>query len=193
MITSGINLFANELVWDHAVKIWLDNISNPWLDQFFRWVTGLGSPQTLTVLGLLSLVIFLLLHRGIQGMALNLCLLTSWGTMHLLKDFFARPRPPGQHLTYAAGYSFPSGHAMVSMAFYGFLAYLLWVNIPGRSGRCWAALLMLLIFLIGMSRIYLNVHYASDVLGGFLFGGLFMLVFAVIYRRMYPGGNKRRK
>ncbi|NLB87665.1 MAG: phosphatase PAP2 family protein [Syntrophomonadaceae bacterium] len=104
--------------------------------------------------------------------------------MSLLKDFFGRPRPSGEHLTIATGMSFPSGHAMLSMAFYGFVAYLLAqrVNSPQRRKLIWAVA-VIFIFLIGFSRLYLNVHYPTDVIAGFLLGALFLFAFIKLYQR----------
>ncbi|HEU5138613.1 MAG TPA: phosphatase PAP2 family protein [Bacillales bacterium] len=103
--------------------------------------------------------------------------LLNWG----LKTIFARPRPDLEHLIQANYYSFPSGHAMNSTAFFGFLAYLLHRRLK-RKGKptawVWAAACVL-IFLIGLSRVYLGVHFPLDVFGGFLAGGswLFLTLF----------------
>lgn len=175
------NPFNDELAIDRIVRLWLTDISHPIVDQFFGWITQLGSPTAFTLGSIVSMLIFLWMRRGLQGLVLNLCLLTSWAVMNGLKELFGRSRPPGEHLTYAAGFSFPSGHAMVSMAFYGFLAYLLWTNLPGRCGKWCSSLLIVLIILIGISRVYLNVHFASDVLAGFLLGGLLVFAFARLY------------
>lgn len=177
-------VFANELAFDRIVKLWVDNISHPILELYFGWITHLGSPLVFAIGGVVSIMICIRLGKTLAGLILNLCLVTSWGIMHVLKELIGRPRPPGEHLTYATGFSFPSGHAMISMAFYGFIAYLLWNNIPHQGGKWGAALLGLLIISIGLSRVYLNVHYASDVLAGFLLGGLWVWLFVRLYRHL---------
>jgi len=173
---------ADELAFDRIVKLWLGNISHPSLDLYLSLITQLGSPLAFIAGGIVCMLICIRLRKILEGIILNLCLVTSWGIMHILKDLISRPRPAGEHLTYATGFSFPSGHAMISMAFYGFLAYLLWINLPTKGGRWGAGLLGVLILSIGISRVYLNVHYASDVLAGFLLGGLLVWLFARLYR-----------
>ena len=89
-----------------------------------------------------------------------------------------RARPTGFRLITETGYSFPSGHSMVSMAFYGYLIYLIYKNVRNKKLR-WAFItgFGLLIFIIGMSRIYLGVHYTSDVFAGFLFSLGYLVVY----------------
>lgn len=178
------NPLANELAFDSIVRLWLTSISHPGLDLFFGWITQLGSPLAFTVGGVVAMLVCIRLGKSLQGLIINLCLVTSWLIMHGLKVLISRPRPTGEHLTYATGFSFPSGHAMLSMAFYGFIAYLLWINLPHKGGRWGAGLLILLILAIGLSRVYLNVHYASDVLAGFLLGGLLVWFFARLHRHL---------
>jgi membrane protein DedA with SNARE-associated domain/membrane-associated phospholipid phosphatase len=97
----------------------------------------------------------------------------------LLKLFFHRPRPVHQ-LAMAHGYSFPSGHAFAATIVYGFLIYVTWRSIKDRAIRLTiSALSILLIVLVGISRIYLNVHWLTDVLGGYA-AGLTWLVLSVI-------------
>jgi hypothetical protein len=81
----------------------------------------------------------------------------------------------------AQAFSFPSGHAMVSMAFYCFLAYVSWRVLRGWQRAAWAAGLLLLVLLVGLSRLYLGVHYLTDVAAGYLAG--FIWADAVIHRR----------
>ncbi|MFB9278877.1 phosphatase PAP2 family protein [Cohnella cellulosilytica] len=86
-----------------------------------------------------------------------------------LKMIFRRERPDLHRLAEELGYSFPSGHSMAAFALYGVLAYLLWRHVPGTKGRfALVSLAALLAFFIGLSRIYLGVHYPSDVLAGYL-------------------------
>lgn len=176
-------LFGQELYIDVLLKNNLDKLSSPAMDSFFVAITNLGSPLIYTVMALLSVIYLLVFRRAyLETIFLNLCLLTSWGIMSLLKEIFARQRPSGEHLTYATGFSFPSGHAMISLTFYGFIAYLLFAQISRPTGTIMGLMLCVLILLIGASRIYLNVHYASDVIGGFILGLVILSIFIKFYK-----------
>jgi len=97
--------------------------------------------------------------------------------MFVLKNLFGRPRPENPLLRTVSGLSFPSGHALISVAFYGLLIYLLWHNISNKILRGFLIILLLiLILMIGVSRIYLRVHYASDVLAGFAMGLIWLVL-----------------
>ncbi len=97
--------------------------------------------------------------------------------MYALKYYFRRVRPVHPVHEAASGYSFPSGHSMSAMTFYGLLIYLFVSKIQDRRTRLLITIfLSLLILAIGFSRIYLRVHYASDVLGGFLAGYLWLVI-----------------
>jgi len=175
-INITLGLFNREIYMDMIIKEWINQLVSPLFDHIFIFVTQFGSPLAFTVLGLLTFIYLLAYKKWLEGIFLNICLFAAWSSMNYLKDFFGRDRPPGEHLTFAEGFSFPSGHAMLSIAFYGFIAYLILFNWPDKRGKILAALLYVLIFLIGISRIYLNVHYASDVLVGYLFGGIVLFI-----------------
>ena len=95
-----------------------------------------------------------------------------------IKQIFQRPRPINTRIIDESGYSFPSGHSMVSMAFYGYLIYLIHKNIKNKYVKVALTLLLsILIISIGISRIYLGVHYTSDVIAGFLVAIAYLIIF----------------
>ena len=106
----------------------------------------------------------------------NLAIVT--GLNQLLKRILQRPRPTEFRIVEETGYSFPSGHSMVSMAFYGYLIYLIYKYVKNKYIK-WSliCLLSFLVILIGTSRIYLGVHYTSDVLGGFLISISYLVIY----------------
>lgn len=107
---------------------------------------------------------------------LNLILATLIN--YTLKQILQRPRPVDYRIIEENGYSLPSGHSMVSMAFYGYLIYLIYRNFENKYIK-WTliTLLALLIISIGISRIYLGVHYTSDVIAGFLVAISYLIIY----------------
>lgn len=132
---------------------------------------------TFFLIGLSLLLFFLFKNKKISLMII-LNLSFSFLTNSLLKIIVQRKRPIENILISETGYSFPSGHSMVSMAFYGFLIYLILHKVKNKFLKYMITIiLLLLILLIGISRIYLGVHYASDVIGGFLVGMIFLILY----------------
>ncbi len=126
----------------------------------------------------LSLILLLCIKDKMIGMSIFTNLALSFFTNFILKLIMHRPRPMEYQLVEEGGYSFPSGHSMVSMAFYGFLIYLIFKNVQNKHvKRVSIALLSILILCIGTTRVYLGVHYASDVLAGFMLGIAYLVVF----------------
>ncbi|OWP63217.1 hypothetical protein CDA63_10190 [Hymenobacter amundsenii] len=106
----------------------------------------------------------------------------------LLKTYFHRLRPQSA-LFQQAGLSFPSGHAMIGLALYGCLAWIVWRH---RHHPAWAIALLLFAFLIGLTRVYLHVHYATDVLAGFAGALLWLILLRVMFRLSVRGDGVRR-
>ena len=97
---------------------------------------------------------------------------------NLLKVIIARDRPNINRLVTETGYSFPSGHSITSMVFYGYLIYLIYKYIDTKKIKILLIIILsLLIVTIGFTRIYLGVHYTSDVIGGFLLGVAYLIIF----------------
>lgn len=145
---------------------------------FIKIITNLGSAFSLMLVTLLMLFIPKNKKYGIFTM-INLAVIFLLNVV--LKFIFARPRPLDINLIEELGYSFPSAHAMVSTAFYGFFIYLIWqLKISKKRKRLYSILLSLLIISICITRIYLGVHYASDVFGGALIAISYLVVFTSI-------------
>lgn len=157
--------------------------TGPPLTAVMKVITGLDSPGMLTALLIPTAgLLFLRRRPASEPVLLAAATVGSWLLNELLKWSFHRPRPDGNWLVRAAGYSFPSGHSMVAVAFYGTLGYLLWTWLPKPVLR-WsmAGICTLLVLSIGISRIYLGVHYPSDVLAGFIAGACWLTVCILAY------------
>lgn len=145
-----------------------------------KFISHLGSA---TILIMLVIALFIILKDKKISLAISLNLIIVYLLNVLIKNIIERPRPEVLRLAYETGYSFPSGHAMVSTGFYGFLIYISYKRIKNKAVRnIVIALLSLLILLIGTSRIYLGVHYATDILGGFIIGTIYLLIFIKIIK-----------
>ena len=103
----------------------------------------------------------------------------------IVKNIIRRNRPIDINLIIENGFSFPSGHSMVSFAFYGFIIYYVYCSHLSKLGKTIIiSILTLLVLMIGLSRIYLGVHYASDVIGGFVLALVYLIIFIkYIYKK----------
>ena len=140
-----------------------------------KFVTNFGGAIFLVVL---TITLFVLIKNKKIGISIlsNLVIITILN--QLLKKILQRPRPTEFRIVEETGYSFPSGHSMVSMAFYGYLIYLIYKYVKNEYVKwCSIVLLSILICSIGISRIYLGVHYTSDVLGGFLVSISYLIIY----------------
>ena len=162
---------------DEWVLLELRQLRAGWLDLAIDvlYMAAFGAPS-LPYLQIM-LVIFVVLGRRSDGLLLAasgvLAFLLNLG----LKEWVARPRPDvALALVEETGYAFPSSHVVFATAFYGALIYFLsyWRAFPDRPAlrRAIQGALALLILAVGVSRVYLGAHWPSDVIGGFLFGGL---------------------
>lgn len=160
------NLLGNSLNgFDNTIYNFIHNFNNPILTFIFKVITFLSSGPVLIVFSVFLFFLFRNKKFGIISL-INLIFIVILN--NVLKLFFSRPRPIEWMLIEENGYSFPSGHAMVSMAFYGMLIYLIWqTTIKLKYKKIFTIMFGLLIILVGLSRIYLGVHYPSDILAGF--------------------------
>ena len=140
-----------------------------------KFITNFGGAIFLITLTIVLLVLIKNKKIGISIFS-NLVIVTILN--QLLKAILQRPRPTEYRIVEETGYSFPSGHSMVSMAFYGYLIYLIYRYVKNKYIK-WISIVLLSILVcsIGISRIYLGVHYTSDVLGGFLISMSYLVIY----------------
>lgn len=150
------------------------------------YITLLGTHEFLIPANILLILYFLFIkkHKW-YSIKIPVVAISSLLLMSGLKLGFHRARPLEPLLFEAAGYSFPSGHALMSVTFYGLVIYMIWQNIKTRWKK-WTLtfLLLLLILLIGASRIYFRVHYASDVIAGYSLGIAWLILSLTIVKRI---------
>ena len=156
-------------------KLIVLSMRNDVLTIIFKAMTNLGGAYCLIIIAILC-AIFIKNKKIAFAIPINLILSTMLNLV--LKNIVERPRPIGYRLIDETGYSFPSGHSMISAAFYGLIIYFIWKNVKNiKLKYITCILLSLLILLIGISRIYLGVHYASDVIGGFTISIAYLIIF----------------
>ncbi|RBW70672.1 hypothetical protein DS031_04095 [Bacillus taeanensis] len=178
LLLSYIYHIEKVVYYDKLLLQKIYQLSGTFIDLFFIFITHLGSKTfTYPMLGMLA-IIYLLKRHYVLVFCLAVNLFGVRELNWLLKTWFERSRPDLEAVVRASYYSFPSGHAMNSTAFYGFLAYIVWRRFKKNS--IWFAA-FLLVLLIGLSRIYLGVHYPIDVAAGISAGAAWTILIIVIY------------
>ncbi len=157
-------------VFDATIRYTMRQIQSPMWTQLFLAVTRLGSTVVLIIIGCVAGIIFIAL-RWFRPVLLLIVVMTGQAALHHgFKLLFARPRPSSL-ISYPTveSFSFPSGHAVSSLCLYGTLAWIVASSLENSAAKVGIGIFAaVLIFLIGMSRVYIGVHYPTDVIAGFL-------------------------
>lgn len=179
---------ARAFRWAHRL---LGDNQSGWVEQ----VTFLASRNFITAVALLLIGYFLLVRRHRWYTLLVPVVALGSITLNLvLKNTYNRPRPL-LPLVSASGLSFPSGHAMISASFYGLLVYLVMTHVRRQKVLRGVLIVLLvgLVLLIGLTRVYLRVHYASDVLAGFTAGLVWLLIAIPLLQQIEKTVKNRTK
>ena len=170
---------------DTALFNFAANHTNEQNTRIMRFISFFASAEYLLVVPPLIVMAFSF-FKGLRWYGLKILVISFSSSIlnQALKRFFERPRPETA-LLHQSGLSFPSGHAMIGGAFYGLLIYIVWHTVANKVWRLViVTLLTVLILLIGYSRIYLQVHYATDVLAGYGLGICWLMVSIHLMRRL---------
>ena len=160
---------------DQQVHNYILNIRTKSLTNILIIITNISSAYALIVISILLLTT--IKNKKIP-LFISLNLICAFIINHIAKLIFSRPRPIGINLIEESGFSYPSGHAMVSMSYFGFIAYLIYKNQQNKLKKTILIItLIITILAIGFSRIYLGVHYLSDVIGGFLLSIIYLIIY----------------
>lgn len=160
---------GDTLHFDEWAATTLHSHASPFLTSLMNGITMLGANLILIVLGTVVVIVFMLMRWRNEAFMFLVTMAGAAILNRVLKLSFQRQRPePYFGLTAPTSYSFPSGHALLSFCFYGAIAIIIAAHLRRTTGRVlvWT-LTGVLVLLIGISRIYLGVHYASDVVAGF--------------------------
>lgn len=173
---------AEKLIsFDTRVIAFVQSFESKFLTAIMKFLSFIGSTVAVIFITIGSaFFLYRILHHRRELILLAITMIGSTLLNMLLKSIFQRARPEINQIVFEEGFSFPSGHSMAAFSLYGVLTFLLWRHIRTRAGR---GLLLtvnsLMILLIGLSRIYLGVHYPSDVIGAYAASGFWL--FTVIW------------
>ena len=182
-VYNGNDIIGDEIVYDFIDNYFISDKMTPYINV----ITWFGDVVCIIIMTIVSLVIFK--DKKIRGsIIINLFFVALFN--NVLKIVFMRERPNINPLAVETTYSFPSGHSMISMAFYGYLIYLVYRYIGNKKLKyLFISILSILILLVGVSRIYLGVHYTSDVIGGFCISISYLIFYIYIFERIVKEDN----
>lgn len=180
VILAILVLVRKDIYLDSAVYGFISKYITSNLTNVVKYLTHLGSAAVVIGITLFVLIFFKNKKYGFY-MSLNLIIITIF--QYILKLTITRARPVDINLIEETGYSFPSGHSLTALAFYGFIIYLIYKsNIDKRNKAIFITLLSIIILIVGLSRVYLGVHFFTDVLGAFTFSLSYLIIFTSIVK-----------
>ncbi|MDQ6901420.1 MAG: phosphatase PAP2 family protein [Bacteroidota bacterium] len=170
-------VLEHENKFDQSISTFIQSFQTNSLTQIMKGVTFFGSSTFLFPAYITLILYFLLRKKGRLALDITMIGLSSTGVLFLFKDIFKRHRPLDPLINNVTGFSFPSGHSFSSFTFFGLLIYILW---QAKIHTWWKVLIAILLFLfactIAFSRVYLRVHYPSDVVAGFCLSILWLML-----------------
>lgn len=166
--------------FDLTIYNFIISFKNEFLTNFFKFITLFGGEYIILLITFSFL--FIKNKKFFLSLFIDMILIVLFN--YFLKLIFLRERPIDLMIINETGYSYPSGHSMVAVSFYGFILFLIWkMNIKKVYKYLFSFVIVLLIILIGISRIYLGVHFPSDVIGGYSISLCYLIVYISLIRK----------
>ena len=179
LLLTYLVITKKDLRIDSIVYNFISQFINDNLTKIVKFITFLGSA---TIVILVTIIALIILKNKKIGLFMGIDLIVITLFQHILKPLIGRVRPVGINLVKETSLSFPSGHSLTAMAFYGYIIYLIYKS-NLKYKKLYIILLGILILLIGLSRIYLGAHYVTDVLGGFTFSLFYLVIFIELTKK----------
>ena len=192
------SFIVHEVLWEKETEVdfYIFNflssrvISTP-LTGFMKVITYFASATILQIGYAVLILLYLILKNYKRAIEIAVIGIGGFLVNYLMKLFFHRVRPPHPLIEPLQDFSFPSGHATSGFIFYGLLVYLIWkTSIPKLIKYSAGAILILFSILIGLSRVYLRVHYPSDVIAGFCIGFAWLSLTIWLFERLKKKSDK---
>ncbi|MFD1929674.1 phosphatase PAP2 family protein [Sporosarcina siberiensis] len=179
--------------FDRTVIDFVQGMETTWLTTALKGFTWIGSVYFVAPIGLLIVgYLYFKLHYRHQAVLFATVMIGTVVVNFLLKIYFKRERPEIHKIMEANGFSFPSGHTMMAFSLYAIIAYIAWRNVRTTLSRVLLFLFAVtMIIVIGMSRIYLGVHFPSDVIGGLAASALWLTIAISVYA-FYQDHQKKK-
>ena len=166
--------------FDLTIYNFIISFKNDFLTNFLKVITLFGGEYIILLITFSFL--FIKNKKFFLSLFIDMILIVLFN--YFLKFFFLRERPIDLMIINETGYSYPSGHSMVAVSFYGFILFLIWkMNIKKVYKYLFSFVIVLLMILIGISRIYLGVHFPSDVIGGYSISLCYLIVYISLIRK----------
>ena len=175
LVLTKKDIYIDSIVYNFISKYISNGLTN-----IYKILTNIASVLTVILVVIFTFIFFKNKKYSIY-MSLNIFLITLF--QFILKAIFSRTRPIDINLIEETGYSYPSGHSLTAMALYGFIIYLIYTsNLNKRSKLIYITFFSCLIFVVGLSRIYLGVHFFTDVVGAFSFALSYLIIYISIIK-----------
>ncbi|MBY0121119.1 phosphatase PAP2 family protein [Bacillus sp. S/N-304-OC-R1] len=177
-VKAGETLQFDRVITDYITSIFKESSYS-----FFKLFNIIGSTKGIGVISLIVIAFLWKRNRDYMGIAIFAFAMAFGDLLNIwVKNYVGRPRPSEEHLVHVKSLSFPSGHAMMGIILYILIAYFIMAGLKSK-GLKWLTVILavIMILLMGISRIVLQVHYPSDIAAGFSLGLVWVLIWIIVY------------